>query len=189
VRELKETPVMKKTMVKITEHITRTYGSIHAFKLLKYFLEHKLARENKGFAIYEISFNIAPSEVLTRHALVKIECIADDAEQKDAEAGLDLLIQKGILKSDPETNILELNISLDSIANVHLKETNIGFEVVKDRSSAKVILLPTATARVPKGKKDNDKQANIAGVPDILYKDKRGRFTIVEIKMGARFER
>lgn len=177
---------MKEVMKKITDYITSRYGSVHAFKLLKYFLEHKLARESKGFAVYEMSFKMAPSEVLTRYALIKIECLADGAEQKDAENGLDLLTQKGILKSDPETGILELSVSVDSIANVYLKETDTGFEVVSDRSSAKVILLPTAMRGVPLPQK-NSEQANVAGVPDMLYKDKNGRYTIVEIKLGAPF--
>lgn len=188
VRALKETTTLKKRMMKITDYITYRYGSVHAFKLLKYFLEHKLARENKGFAVYEISFHIAPSEILTPYALIKIECIADDAEQKDAQAGLDLLMQKGILKNDAATDILELNVPLDSIANVYLRETENGFEIVKDRSLADVILLPTAATRVPKGKKDHGKQANVAGVPDILEKDKHGRYTIVEIKLGTPYK-
>ena len=176
---------MMNRMKKITEYITSRYGSVHAFKLLKYFLEHKLARESKGFATYEIAFKIAPSEVLTRYALIRIECLADGAEQKDAEAGLDLLIQKGILTIDPETDILELNVSLDSIANVYLKETDSGFGVVSDRSSADVILLPASTADISSHQKDDSQQANVATVSDMLRKNENGAFSLLEIKFDT----
>lgn len=169
-------------MKKITDYITSRYGSVHAFKLLKYFLEHKLARESKGFAVYEMAFKIAPSEVLTRYALIRIECLADGAEKKDAEAGLDLLIQKDILTIDPETDILELNVSIDSITNVYLKETDSGFGVVSDRSSADVILLPAIKAEIPLRQKDDSQQANAAAVPDMLCRNENGAFSLIEIK-------
>jgi len=183
IRELKETPAKKKTSMALFKYITKKYGSLHAFKLFKYFLEHKIARENKGFATYELVFNIAPSEVLTKYALIRIECLADDAEQKDAEAGLDLLIQKGILEVDSETDILELNVPLSSIANLNLKETGSKFELVADASSADVILLPISKAEIPWHQKD-DKQANVYGVPDMLLKNKNGTFSLVENKFA-----
>jgi hypothetical protein len=183
IREVKETSSMKKLMTKIMSYTTNRYGSIHAFKLLKYFLEHQIAREKGGFATYEMTFNIAPSLVLTRHSLVKIECIADDAQQKDAEEGLDLLVQKGILVSDPETGILELNGPLDSIINVYLKETENCLEVIQDKSSADVILFPVSNGKPSLGKKD-DEIRKMGSVPDLLYKDKRGRYTLLEIKPG-----
>ena len=166
------------------EYITNRYGSFHAFKLLKYFLEHKIARDNEGYATYEIALHIAPSQVLTRYTLVRIECRADDAELKDAEEGLDLLIQKGILTVDPETDILELNVSLDSIANLYLKETDSGFEVVSDRSSADVILLPANKAVISSHQKDDSKRPNISTVPDMLVKNESGDFSLVENKFG-----
>lgn len=175
---------MRKTSSDITDYIKSRYGSVHAFKLLKYFLENKLARESGGFAVYELSFNIAPSEVLTKNALVKIECLTDDAEQKDAEAGLDLLVQQGILTIDSETYILELNVPIDSIANVYLKETDRGFEVVSGRSLADVILLPVGKRAIPLHQKDENQQTNIAAVPDMLYRDENGTFSRVEIKFG-----
>ena len=176
---------MRETMKKITDYIANRYGSVHAFKLLKYFLEHKLARESKGFAVYEMSFQIAPSEVLTRHALIRIECLADGADQKDAEAGLDLLLQKGILTIDPETDILNLNVSLDSIANVYLKETDRGLVEVSDMSSADIILLAASRAKIASPEKDDSHAANVAGVPDILYKIQSEAFSIIEIKLAT----
>lgn len=184
IRKLRETPAMKKRGMKLVEYITSRYGSLHAFKLLKYFLEHKIARDNEGFATYEIALHIAPSQVLTRCNLIRIECRADDAEQKDAETGLDLLIQKGILTVDPETDILELNVPLDSIANLHLKETDSGFEVVSDRSSADVILLPANKTVILSHRKDDGKQPNISAVPDMLVKNESGEFSLVENKFG-----
>ena len=174
---------MEKSMKKIMDYITNRYGSVHAFKLLKYLLEHKLARESKGYAIYELSFKIAPSEVLTRYALIRIECLADGAEEKDAEAGLDLLLQKGILTIDPQTEILELNVSVDSVADVYLKKTDNSFEVVADRSSADVILLPTSKAQFPMHQKDDNQKANVAGVPDLLCRNENGAFSLIEIKL------
>jgi hypothetical protein len=169
---------------KIVDYITKRYGSMHAFKLLKYFLEHKLARERKGLAVYEVAFKIAPSEVLTKYALEKIECQADDAEQKDAEKALDSLIKKGVMRSDPETDILELVVPVDSVANVYLKEKGKDFEVVQDASSADVLLLTTTIAEIPTNKV-NHEYTKFAGVPDVLLKDKSGKFTLVEIKIGA----
>ena len=171
-------------MKKITDYIMSRYGSVHAFKLLKYFLEHKLARESKGYAVYEMAFKIAPSEVLTRHALIRIECLANGAEQKDAETGFDLLIKKGILRIDPETEILELNVSLDSVANVYLEETDNGFAVVSDRDSADVILLPAMKVDIASRQKEDSQQANVAGVPDMLCKNKDGALSPLEIKFG-----
>jgi len=175
-------------MKKITDYITQKYGSIYAFKLLKYFLEHKIARDSKGYAVYEIIFNIPPSQVLTRYALVRIECITDGAQQIDAEKGIELLIEKGILTCDPETDILEQKAPLDAITNVNLKETNDGFEVVEDMSMADVILLSTTKAKVPSGKKGHHRQLYIAGVPDILIRNKKSNNTIVEIKLGNPYE-
>jgi hypothetical protein len=179
---------MKKKMKKIIDYITQRYGSIHAFKLLKYFLEHKIARDIMGFAVYEITFNIAPSQVLTRYALARIECIADGALQKDAEKGVELLTERGILACDPETGILEQKAPLSTIANVYLRETNDGFKVVEDMSMADVILLSTNKARVPSRKRRHHRQLNVAGVPDILTRNKKGHYTIVEIKLGMPFE-
>lgn len=187
-RLIKESPAAKKKMRKIIAYITQRYGSIHAFKLLKYFLEHKIARDSKGYAVYEITFNIAPSKVLTRYALTKIECIADGAQQRDAEKGIKLLIEKGILTYDPETDILEQKAPLDTISNVYLRETNDGFEVVEDMSMADVILLPTTKAKGPSRKRRHHKQLNVAGVPDMMTKNKKGNYTIVEIKLGDPYE-
>jgi hypothetical protein len=185
-RLIKESPTAKKRMKKITDYVTQRYGSIHAFKLLKYFLEHKIARDGKGFAVYEIAFNIAPSQVLTRYALGKIECIADGAQQRDAEKGIELLIEKGILIYDPETDILEQKAPLNTIANVYLRETNDGFEVVEDMPMADVILL--STAKASSRKRLHHKQLNVAGVPDILTRNKKGNYAIVEIKLDNPYE-
>ncbi len=185
IRKVQGTISEKKRAEKVVAYILDKYGSPHAFKLLKYFLEHKLAREKKGFAIYEITFNIAPSEVLTRYALMKIECIADDGEEKDAEAGLELLLRKGILKADPETEILELNVPLSSIANIYLKETKKSMKVVKDKSLADVILLPATARRVKASKKGSKDLSKVSGVPDLLERDGHRHIVLTEMKFST----
>ncbi len=134
----KET-AMKKIIIDVTKYITSRYGSVVAFLLLKYLLEHKLAREKKGYTVYEIAFEIAPSIVLTRKTLVKIECRADGTSQAESEAGLELLIQRKIVTIDSETGILSLNVPVNSIANVFLKKSGPNFEVISDQESADVI--------------------------------------------------
>jgi hypothetical protein len=48
ISEVKKTAAEHKTTTKIIEYLNREYGSLLGFKLLKYFLEHKLAREKHG---------------------------------------------------------------------------------------------------------------------------------------------
>jgi hypothetical protein len=186
IKEIKQTTTQQKTTRKFIEYITEKYGSVIGFKLLKYFLEHKLAREKHGFAVYELTFNIPPSLLLTRKTLIKIQCLADDSDQKDSEEGLDLLIQKGILNCDPKTEILELAVPLKSIADVYLKETDQGFEVVEDMSQATMILLPTKDREAQMKNSKEKLKINVAGVPDMLRKSKNGKYKIVENKfVGA----
>lgn len=182
IQQVKETAAQYKTTLKIIEYITTKYGSLLGFKLLKYFLEHRLAREKNGYAIFELTFNVPPSVVLTRRTLVKIECLADGSDQEDSEKGLDLLVQKGILSCDSKTGILELAVPLDSIADVYLKETEHGFEAVKDISLATMILLPTKDREARMANTTERSKVNIAGVPDMLCKMKNGKYRTVENK-------
>jgi len=197
---LQENNEYSKIEKKVTSYISDRYGSIHAFRLLKYFIEHRLARERKGLAVYEVAFNIPPSAVLTRYALVRIECLADGSERSHAESGLDQLLKKGILKCDPETNILELDVPMDSVVNVYLKDVDTGFEVASDPTSAYVVLLWAGVRLIPeKRKKTEDEEKrfgaalpdwayldipkSIAGMPDVVYLDKRSRKAkIIELK-------
>lgn len=163
---------------KIVKYIESRYGSLHAFKLLKYFVEHKLARDSKGYAIYELALEIAPSQVLTRYALIRIECIADGADTKDAESALDSLLKRGTLRCDAETGILELNVSLNSLVNVHLRETNEGFEALPEGASGDATLLLTGSRETSS---IDETKVPICGVPDLVYRD-----TIVELKFHSR---
>jgi len=182
IKQVKETEAQHKTTLKIIEYITDKYGSLLGFKLLKYFLEHKLAREKKGYAIYELAFNIPPSVLLTRRTLIQIECLADNSDQKDSEEGLDLLLQKGILSCDSKTGILELVVPLDLIADVYLKETEHGFEAVEDMSQVMIVLLPTKDREMRMTNSSEKLKVDIVGVPDMLRKNKSGKYEIVENK-------
>jgi hypothetical protein len=182
ISEVKQTTAERKTTRKIIEYLESKYGSPTGFKLMKYFLEHRLAREKHGYATYELVFNVPPSLVLTRRTLIQIQCLADGSDQEDSEKGLDSLIQKGILGCDSNTGILELAVPLDSIADIYLKETEHGFEVVKDISLATMILLPTKDREARMANTTERFKGNIAGVPDMLCKMKNGKFGIVENK-------
>lgn len=180
---MQQNPVSKEMMMKITDYIKCRYGSICAFKLLKCLIEHKLAREVRGVTSYEVAYHIAPSEVLTRSALIKIVCRADGAQREEAEAGFDLLLEKDILKIDAETSIVELAVPVESIADVYLQWKDGGLEVVHDRSSADVILLQTIKAENVTQEKEDSLKINMAGAPDILYRNADGSYTIVSIKL------
>ena len=180
---MQQNHVSKEMMMKITDYINHRYGSVCAFKLLKYFLEHQLAREIKGIANYEVAFHIAPSEVLTRSALVKIECRADGAQREESETGFNILLEKGILKIDAETGIVELAVPIESIADVYLQCKDGDLEAVSDRSSADIILLQTVKAENVTQQRDDSLKINMAGVPDILYRNSVGSYTLVEIKL------
>jgi hypothetical protein len=184
IKEIKVTTKQHNRTQKIIAYINDKYGSFVSFKVLKYFLEHKLAREKNGYATYEMAFNIPPSMVLTRNTLAKIESAADSADEKDSETGVDLLVEKGILTIDKDTGILELAVPLDSIANLNLKETEHGFEEIKDTSSATLILLQTFSRDLPR--RVGDSHASIiTGVVDMLLREKNGKFTTVENKFGT----
>jgi hypothetical protein len=159
------------------KYIDARYGSLHAFKLLKYFIENKLARDSKGYAVYELAFNIAPSQVLCRYALIRIECIADGADAKDAEQGLKSLLESGTLRCDAETDILELNVPLDSLVNVHLRETDEGFEAAPEPASRDDMTLLLTESR--EGTISDGEKLPIVGVPDLIYKGK-----VVELKFA-----
>jgi hypothetical protein len=171
-------------MQKTIDYINNKYGSLISFKVLKYFLEHKLAREKKGYATYELAIGIPPSMFLTRNTLAKIESVSDHGDEKDSEKGVDLLVEKGILAIDKETGILELSVPLDSIANLNLRETDHGFEETKDNSSASLLLLQTLSREIPKRVGDSYAPI-ITGVVDMLLKEKNGKFVAVENKFGT----
>ncbi len=179
IREIKETASTKETWRKLGDYVADRYGSWPAFLLLKHFLEFKLARERKGFTMFEVGLNIAPSMVLTRQTLVKIGRLADGAEQEDAEKGLDLLIQKGILVVDSETDILDLRVPIDSVANLYLKETRQGLELVKHKTMASIVLLSTTSTEVSSKAKGN-LRANVSAVSSILFR-KKGKSSLMEI--------
>jgi hypothetical protein len=179
IRETKETASRKETWKKLGDYVSNRYGSWYAFLLLKHFLEFKLARERKGFTIFEVGLNIAPSMVLTRQTLVKIGCLADGAQQGDADKGLDLLIRKGIIAVDSETDILDLRVPIDSVANLCLKETKQGLELVKHETMASIVLLSTNSTEVSSRTKGN-LRANVSAVPSILFR-KKGRSSLMEI--------
>lgn len=120
----------KEIMMKIRDYINFEYGSIEAFLLLKYLIEHKLARENNGYTTFELSFQIAPSIVLTPKTLVKIETQADGTTREAAEEGLNQLVKRKIVEIDQETNIITLIASMDSICNVFLKRNGQTFTKV-----------------------------------------------------------
>ena len=101
---IKEATNVELDLKKLLKFIEAQFGSFHAFKLLKYFFEHKLARENSGFATYEICFNISPSIILRDIDLINIECLTDDSEKRNAEIGLYQLLQKKILKMNSNKN-------------------------------------------------------------------------------------
>jgi len=176
-----EETTQKEIMMKVTKYITDRYGSVFAFLLLKYLLEHKLAREKEGYTVYELAFKIAPSVVLTRKTLIKIECRADGSDQTDSEKGLELLVQKGIVEIDLQTDIVELKVPINTVANVYLRNTDKGFEVVPDMSTADVILLPTHIADFPVARDAKFVKASVSGVPDVLLNN-QGQITIVGIK-------
>lgn len=184
IKEIKVTTKQHNRMQKIIDYINDKYGSFVSFKVLKYFLEHKLAREKNGYATYELAMDIPPSMVLTRNTLAKIESVADYADEKDSEKGVDLLVEKGILTIDKDTGILELSVPLDSIANLNLKETAHGFEETKDISSATVLLLQTLSRNLPRRAGDSYAPI-ITGVVDMLLKEASGNFVPVENKFGT----
>jgi hypothetical protein len=160
--------------------MTTKYGSPVGLKLVKYFLEHKLAREQKGFSIYELTFNIPPSLVLTKETLIKIQSIADDTPEEASRRSFDLLVEKGIFKIDTETGILELAVPTKSIANLFLIETSAGFDITEDANLATVILLPTGSRDLSES---NFKDlSNISGVTDMMVKEKNGQWIVIENK-------
>jgi len=184
IKEIKITTKQHDRMQKIIDYINGKYGSFVSFRVLKYFLEHKLAREKNGYATYELAFNIPPSMVLTRNTLAKIESVADSADEKDSATGVDLLVEKGILTIEKETGILELGVPLDSIANLNLKETEHGFEETKDTASATLLLLQALSRDLPRKAGDSYAQI-ITGVVDMSLREKTGKFETIENKFGT----
>ena len=163
-------------MERIKAYIIAKYGSICAFKLLKYVIEHKLARESNGYAGFEVIFKIAPSIVLTKYALTRLECIADDATKSDAEEGVRILISRGILRCDSETEVLELNVPLNSVANLRLVDTGTSLITVADpHSQADVILLPYLETK--------HEGITFTGVPDVICKG-----ALIEIKLSTSWD-
>lgn len=175
-----ETSSLEKLMPEIQAFINDKFGSISAFKLLKRFVEFILAREIEGAATYELIYGIAPSEVITRNALVKIECAADGNAEKEAEEGLGSLIKKGILTCDAETGILDLGMPLASVTNIYLKKEKSALRIVSDEALADVILLHT----IKGSKLDTDDLATrrAGAVLDVVYK--QVKYTILEFKFG-----
>lgn len=166
---------------KLFTYMNQKFGSPIAFKALKYFLENKLARDQKGYAIYELAFNIPPSLVLTKASLSKILAIADGTSPNACEHAVDLLVQKGILRVDQGTQILELEVSLEEITNLYLREIERSFEEVKSMSDASVFLLQTGT-RSTKSSKKASTESPIIGVIDMGFKEKDGKFSVIENK-------
>lgn len=196
--ELEVSRIEEARSKRVTQYITHKYGSLAAFKLLKNFIEHKLARESNGMAVFEIAYNIPPSEVLTRHSLVQIVCRVDGCPKNMAEDGLDTVLKKMWLKRDEETDILELTIPLDLVTNIGLRDTGTEFETVSDRSSADVVILPRAirsiSERASREREDMQKRmrnlpewtylriANgVVGLPDLVYIDKNSHSVIPEV--------
>lgn len=161
-------------MQTITKYITNKYGSVPAFLLLKYLLEHKLAREKKGFTTYELSFKIAPSLILTSKTLIKIERRADGTSQIEAEEGLKCLIDRKIIEIDPETDIVSLIAPLNEVANIYLKNKEQKLEQIDDFKEADAILLFTQVRAIAGG--------HISGVPDITLKNSKNGLTVMLLK-------
>jgi hypothetical protein len=169
----------------VTEYIEERYGSVIAFLLLKYLLEHKLAREKDGFTNYEIAFRIAPSIVLTPTTLIKIETRADGTTIEEAEDALRLLLEKRMVHVDKETQILSVNVPIESIANVYLKKIGHYLKQVNSFEEADVILLNTIVGEYAEKGVENPANLYISGVPDILLKNEKGELIIVGLKFGT----
>ena len=99
---------MAVTIKKLVSFIDEFYGSPHSFKLLKYFLEHKLARENDAVNVYELSFTIPPSAILRRQDFERIYQHADQVTEEESTEGMNILLEKEILVCDPESQIIRL---------------------------------------------------------------------------------
>ena len=177
VEKVKQTKYDKSA--KIIRYLTEKYGSPIGLKLVKYFLENKLAREKKGFAVYELTFNISPSAMLKKDTLIKIQCLADDSDERDSIKSFDILLKKGIFKIDSETGGVDLGVPIESIANLYLVEKKDNFEETNDASLASVILLPLGSERTAMRR---NKFSNIVGVPDMLSKERNGKWSITENK-------
>jgi hypothetical protein len=180
-KRITESARTQESMAKLITYMNEKFGSPIAFKALKYFLENKLARDRKGYAIYELTFNIPPSLVLTKTTLAKILTIADGTSLDECKRAVDLLVQKGILRVDQDTQILDLATPLEKVSDLYLQETDHSFEEAKEMSDASVFLLQTGT-RSNKSPRKASVESSIVGVIDMGFKEKDGQFSIIENK-------
>lgn len=155
---------------KILPFINKRFGSVSAFKVLKYMTEFIVARRLGGFTVYEISFSIPPSEIMTRTALISIVMKADGVTLTTAQKAVDKLIEKEILSHDHETDIIELVVDIEDFTDIYLKLQENGVSVTQHREESDVELLTIAI------------RDQICGVADMIFKDIKNKKTrIVEI--------
>ena len=171
----------KNLLDNLLKYVKDRFGSLTAFLVLKHILEHKLARDNNGLATFELTYNIPPSSIITPKTLVKIVSRANREAQQEIEKGFNLLLKNGIVKVDPDINMIELSTSIDKITNIYLKKINNNFEEVVDYSEADAILFSTLVKDFPTTKKDKE-FSSIAGVLDIMLKDEHGKVSPVLLK-------
>ena len=151
----------KLDFIKFIQLIEGIYGSFHSYKILKYFLEHYLARKYNGFASYEICFNIPPSSILLSEHIIQIECRADDSYRRDAENGLNILLENGVLKIDRISSALFLNKDINHYINIKFLDNEDKFIIVTNGDDYDGIIFPVSLGADKIG---------VYGVPDLIYK-------------------
>lgn len=154
----------------VIPYICKRFGSVEAFKVLKYMTEYVVARKEGIFATYELAFQIPPSEVMTRTALVSIVARIEKTDRDTIEKTVEELIKEGILTWDHQTDIIELAIDVEGFTDIYLRLKDDELFVTENKDKAEIVLLPIAT------------RDQVSGVPDMIHLDpKTKKATIVEI--------
>jgi hypothetical protein len=177
--QLPSQELAKENLKQVTKYISKRFGSVAAYLLLKYVLEHKIARERNGFTVYEFAFKIAPSIVLTRKTLLKIQQLADRALPHEAEVGFEYLMANKIIIMDPETEVVDLNVPISAITDIYLKKDGNDFIETLDVMESEVILLPFSNNPA---ETDTSMKNSIGSVPDLLMKLSENEWGIILLK-------